>query len=235
MQTALVSLSGGMDSVTVLAFALRRHEEVHAVGFTYGSKHNHYEQAAAEQIVKYYQRLNYNLSYQLVDLTNILGSLDSDLLQSGGAIPEGHYEEETMRRTVVPGRNILFASVLASFAMSRKDCTSVYLGVHAGDHYIYPDCRPSFIRAMRDAIHFGTGEAIDLITPFLHDTKKEILSYGYDLSVPVPYHLTRTCYKDQVIACGKCGSCQERLTAFRDLGKEDPIDYECREILEKKG
>lgn len=224
MKNLLVSLSGGMDSTTVLSRALEEPDvEVQAVGFTYGSKHNKYENEAARNVAAHY-----GLSYDVLDLSNVSQYLESNLLKSGGDIPEGHYESASMSQTVVPGRNIIFASILAGIAWSR-DCDEVWLGIHAGDHAIYPDCRPEFFYAMRRAIEFGTDGCVYLEAPFLHSKKQHIIQRGLQLGTP--YHLTRTCYKEQPIACGKCGSCQERLEGFKANGIEDPIDYESREIL----
>ena len=221
----VVSLSGGMDSTAVLAEALDRGYDVLAVGFTYGSKHNTYENAAAINVAEHY-----NVPFTLIPLTAVARHLKSNLLIDGGDIPEGHYEEETMSQTVVPGRNMIFASILAGIAWS-NDADSVWMGVHSGDHAIYPDCRPDFVDAMNEAMQLGTDERIHLETPFLHANKTSVID-GCD-RYNVPWHLTRTCYKDQPIACGKCGSCQERLEAFAANSIEDPIGYETREIMQK--
>lgn len=226
---AIVSFSGGMDSATLLAHVVNAHGKgvVLAVGFCYGSKHNRWENLSALQIAGHY-----GVPYRQIDLAGVMSNFKSDLLLTGGEVPEGHYEADSMRRTVVPGRNIIFASVLAGLAMS-EGADSVYLGIHAGDHHIYPDCRPVFFHHMKHAILTGTEGQVNLHAPFLHLTKAGILKEGFALIDPVPYHLTRTCYKDQPVACGKCGSCQERLEAFRLIGQEDPIPYESREVLAK--
>ena len=200
------------------------------MGFTYGSKHNKYENAAAEKIAAFYQ-----VPYELIDLTGVMKHFKSNLLQSGGEIPEGHYEAESMRQTVVPGRNMIFTSILAGLAAS-NDANEIWLGVHAGDHFIYPDCRPEFIVYMEKTIRLAIdAPSLQIVTPFLTVTKKEILRRGLVCTPKVPYHLTRTCYKDQPIACGKCGSCQERLAAWEANGRTDPIEYESRIILTKDG
>lgn len=217
---ALVSLSGGMDSTTLLADAVFRSREVECLGFFYGSKHNPYENAAAYRIARHYKA-----PFHLIDLSQAMSSIQSALLKTGGAIPEGHYQESTMTQTVVPGRNLIFASVLAGIAWS-KSCAEIWMGVHSGDHAIYPDCRPNFVSAMRRAVQCGTDEKVTMLTPFLHENKTSIIRLGR--SYGVPYELTRTCYKDQEIACGKCGSCIERREAFRNNGVEDPIEYEYR-------
>lgn len=225
MKIAL-ALSGGMDSVTALAVALDAGHEVLAVCFDYGSKHNRYEATAFRNIINHY-----NIPSRRVDLTEVGIHLKSKLMSGGGDVPEGHYEEESMRDTVVPGRNLIFASVLTGIAWSHG-CDQVWMGVHAGDHFIYPDCRPEFIDAMTHAIAFGTDFKVRLEAPFLVINKADILKRG--LLLKVPYQLTRTCYKEQKVACGKCGSCQERLWAFDQLKTADPLDYESRELMPKK-
>lgn len=223
---AIVSLSGGMDSATVLAFCLKEQREVvQCVAFTYGSKHNQYENLAADAIADYYK-----VRRQFINLANVMEGFKSDLLKTGGEIPEGHYEAESMERTVVPGRNLIFASILTGLAWS-LEADEIWMGFHAGDHAIYPDCRPTFFHAMNAAICAGTDERCMLVAPFLFRDKQGILERGHSLKVP--YELTRTCYKDQPVACGKCGSCQERLEAWSKIGKEDPIEYESRELMSK--
>lgn len=225
---AIVALSGGMDSATVLRRVLSEFscDSILAVSFEYGSKHGRYEEPCFHALCNYY-----NVRGIRLNLTNAFAQFKSSLLQHGDTIPEGHYEEESMRQTVVPARNLIFAAFLTGLAASYS-ATTIWLGVHAGDHFIYPDCRPSFIEFLRPTIVAATDHFIDIRTPFLHDTKIEILKWG--IVHNVPYDKTRTCYKDQVIACGKCGSCQERLAAFAALGIDDPISYESREILLKK-
>ena len=233
MKKICMSLSGGMDSVTALAVALDTGHQVLAINFQYDSKHNKYERSAFNAALAFYLAKygHKRLSADEVVLTEVSKHLQSNLLKSGQEIPEGHYEAESMRQTVVPGRNIIFASVLAGIAWS-NDCEEIWLGVHAGDHFIYPDCRPEFIEHMDLAIAFGTDHKVRVEAPFLSIDKAAILAKGLALSVP--YDLTRTCYKDQVVACGKCGSCQERLWAFKQNGVNDPLDYETREPIAKK-
>jgi 7-cyano-7-deazaguanine synthase len=223
----MLSLSGGLDSAVLLSDLLHQGHEVVPVSFVYGSKHNAYENAAAKALVKYHRLPN----HRTIDLSSVLGDLNSDLLKSGGELPEGHYEAETMRRTVVPGRNLLFASVLASLAES-EGCQEIQLGVHAGDHFIYPDCRPEFIYSLALSIFHSTDGKVKVRAPFLYLLKSGVVHIG--ILHGTPFRLTRTCYKDQIIACGRCGSCQERLAAFRQEGKPDPLDYETRDPLPKE-
>jgi 7-cyano-7-deazaguanine synthase len=218
MSKVVVSLSGGLDSTTVLGLAKAQGHEIQTVGFCYGSKHNKYENKAAVNIASHYQ-----VPYRLIDFSSAAKGFKSNLMADGGAIPEGHYEAASMTQTVVPGRNIIFSSILAGFAWS-FEYDEIWLGVHAGDHFIYPDCRPSFFVAMKTAVEEGTDKKVTMRAPFLMVDKVEIVRQG--LVLKVPYLLTRTCYKDQSYACGRCGSCQERLTAFGRNGAEDPIAYE---------
>ena len=218
MTKAIISLSGGMDSATVLAEAISQGRACMGVGFYYGSKHNQYENAMAQKLANHY-----SIPYQLLNLEGVMKGFKSSLMLDGGDIPEGHYENENMSETVVPARNIIFISILAGVAWSNS-ADEVWVGIHAGDHAIYPDCRPPFALAMNDAICMGTGGKVVLKHPFLHATKTQILQIGIKLRVP--HHLTRTCYKNQEKACGVCGSCRERLEAFSLNGIKDPIEYE---------
>ena len=214
----LISLSGGMDSTTLLGHLLSQGYEVDAVSFMYGSKHNSYEQEAAKNVTKYY-----GITLRQMDSTSIMCDFDSALLRSGDNIPEGHYTDKTMSGTVVPGRNMIFLTILAGLAWS-IGAQKIAIGIHAGDHAIYPDCRTEFFKAMDSAIYLGTDKRIELIAPFVEMNKISILEWG--IPNRVPYDLTRTCYKDQSSACGKCGACVERLEAFEKNGIKDPIIYE---------
>lgn len=228
-----VAFSGGMDSATVLAKALAIGAEVYPVSFIYPSKHNQWERTAGMNFIdKMREKYPGKLSWcDDIDVSGVFKGFESNLIQRDKQVPEGHYEAENMKLTVVPGRNIIFASILAGYAWSRLKEGELWMGIHAGDHFIYPDCRPEFYHAMREAIWEGTDRMVDLVAPFLEVTKVEILKVGIELGVD--YRLTRTCYKDQKIACGRCGSCQERLTAFKAVGIEDPLEYESRELLPK--
>ena len=214
----IISLSGGMDSTTLLAVAIQEGRSCLTIGFTYGSKHNQFENEAARLVSQYYE-----IPFRLIDFSSVSTHFKSDLLSSGGEIPEGHYEASNMKQTVVPGRNMVFASILAGIAWT-EGVGEVWLGIHSGDHAIYPDCRPDFFKAMDSAVIHGTDKRVCLKAPFLEMNKISILARGKQLEVP--YWLTRTCYKAQSIACGKCGACQERLEAFRINGMDDPVEYE---------
>jgi len=221
----VMGLSGGMDSATLLGLLLADGHEVVWCSFGYGSKHNRWERVAAERIIFFYQNKRYPVTHYYMDISPVMKAFRSDLLLTGGPIPEGYYNDENMRRTVVPSRNLIFASIMAGLAES-LNADKVALGVHSGDHHIYPDCRAEFVKALDTAIYLSSDRRVQVIAPLINDDKYTILKKGYSLNPPVPYHLTRTCYKDQELSCGKCGSCTERLEAFEKLGKKDPIQYE---------
>lgn len=218
MKKIIVSLSGGIDSTVTLALAIQQGYECLPVIFRYGSKHGFYESNAAIRIATYYKIIPH-----IIELASVMKGFKSNLMNDGGDIPEGHYEDESMSKTVVPGRNIIFISILSGLAWS-IGAEEVWIGIHGGDHLIYPDCRPEFYYAMRRAIELGTDERIELIAPFLHKKKSDVIKQGIELKAP--FELTRTCYKEQELACGKCGSCVERLEAFSINGIKDPIKYE---------
>lgn len=221
----LVSLSGGLDSAVTLALAVSQNHTVESYGFDYGSKHNPLEIQAAIDLATHY-----NVAHHILNLKHIGANLKSCLLTSGKSVPEGHYEEESMRQTVVPGRNLIFISVLAAIAESRE-FDEVWLGVHRGDHFIYPDCRPEFLHHARTAVEQSSDGKVSLYFPFVNADKAEIVGRGHRLRVP--FELCRTCYTEDLVACGKCGSCQERLEAFAKYGTQDPIPYQTRELLPK--
>lgn len=216
----LVSLSGGMDSAVTLKWAILRHgrENVSAAHFSYGSKHSPYEKEMA-----FKQAALQGIAPPLViNLEETFSHFRSDLLRSGGDIPEGHYNDESMRRTVVPCRNMILASILAGIADS-NGIQYVCLGIHAGDHHIYPDCRPDFFEDFKETTLKATENRVLMQAPWLVSTKLDVLRYG--LANGVQFEHTRTCYKDQPFACGVCGSCRERLEAFGLLGMRDPATY----------
>lgn len=230
MNKIVLSLSGGLDSSTLMGLASARGLDIIPIFFDYGSKHNQHELAAATMIARHYLK-----DIRLVRLFDAMATsgIQSALLQSSKEeIPEGHYEAESMKSTVVPGRNMIFASFLTGIAIS-EGAAAVWLGIHAGDHAIYPDCRPEWFHAMDQAVRAASEAKVALNAPFLNEDKSFIVNQGKYLQVP--YELTRTCYKSQYVACGKCGSCQERLAAFAANNTEDPIEYDtdCRVLLPK--
>lgn len=215
---AVISLSGGLDSAALLAKLVDTGYEILAVTFNYGSKHGAYEIQAAKDLVAHF-----GIKHQIIDVTGIFEGFNSALLKADDRqIPEGHYEAPTMSQTVVPCRNMIFASILAGLAES-LGYQAVFLGIHAGDHAIYPDCRPGFKQAMGDAISEATETKVTLYAPFISMTKGDIVFEGAIRNTP--FQLSRTCYKDQPLSCGVCGSCTERLEAFKMCSLVDPVEY----------
>lgn len=215
---ALVVLSGGLDSTVALYWAKKRYGDVEALTFYYGSKHNEEEYSCA---LKTCESLEVKLSRISIDFIDTY--FKSDLLKSGGVIPEGHYAAENMKSTVVPFRNGIMLSIAAGFAES-NDCDVIILGNHSGDHAIYPDCREDFIKAMTQAVSFGTQKQIRLESPFCNITKTDIVRIGAELGVD--FSSTWSCYKGGDKHCGKCGTCVERKEAFQGAGVYDPTIYE---------
>jgi 7-cyano-7-deazaguanine synthase len=213
----LVVLSGGMDSATALGHMKQGQDEVHTITFNYGSKHNARENEAARKLAEHYGVPNV-----LIALPFVNQLFKSDLLQSGGAIPEGHYADPSMKRTVVPFRNGIMLAIAAGYAES-IEAEALVLGNHVGDHAIYPDCRREFTDPMAGAIREGTYQRIELKTPFGALTKTGIAQLGG--KIDVPYHLTYSCYNGGEKHCGKCGTCYERKEAFKDAGLIDPTQY----------
>lgn len=228
-EKALIIVSGGMDSVTLL-HDINRGYHVKALSFNYGSKHNQYE---LEMAKKNCNKLNINHTILNMDFIN--KHFKSDLLKSGNAVPEGHYAEKNMQKTVVPFRNGILLSIAVGFAES-NDCSVLFIGAHSGDHSIYPDCTPEFIRAIDLASRIGTYKHVEISAPYENLDKSGILSIGKDVNVD--YNDTWTCYnpteKDgKILSCGKCGSCVERLEAFYLIKQEDPKLYCDKEYYKK--
>ena len=214
----VVLLSGGMDSVTALYSADRDHEVMATLSFDYGSKHN-----AREIPFAAWHSAKLGVRHEAVDLGFVDGLFESDLLNSGGEIPDGHYEEESMKRTVVPFRNGIMLSIAAGVAES-IGAEGVVIAAHAGDHAIYPDCREGFMRPMAEAMKAGTYAGVDVIRPFIDLDKAGIVAEGMGLGVD--FSMTWSCYKGGEKQCGRCGTCVERIEAFDDSGVADPTEYE---------
>ena len=212
---ALVVFSGGLDSTTALYWAKERFDEVSAVNFSYGANHQQQEYNAAKQTAN-------ALGVELFDipLAFIGQHFKSALL--GGIVPDGEYQPDNMKSTVVPFRNGIMLSVAAGLANS-LGYDAIVLGNHGGDHFIYPDCRPGFIKAMDDAIAAGTDEAVTLFSPFCDMSKADIVKEGARLGVD--FGQTYSCYKGGAIHCGTCATCRERKEAFIQAGITDPTKY----------
>ena len=213
----VVLCSGGMDSVTALHWARVHHAVAVVLSFDYGAKHNHREIPFAIEHAR-----NIGAPHQTIPLDFVGKYFASDLLQSGGNIPEGHYAAENMRRTVVPFRNGIMLAAAAGFAES-VGAAGLVIAAHSGDHTIYPDCREDFMRAMGDALRLGTDAGIELLRPFVALTKGQIAAEGARLGVD--FARTWSCYKGGEIHCGRCGTCVERREAFQQAGLADPTVY----------
>jgi len=220
MMKSIVLLSGGMDSATLLAQAVSQQgaDNVTAVAFDYGQRHAR-ELEAAEALAAHYE-----VELVLLDLKGAAAAFAGSSQTSPDIkVPEGHYAEESMKATVVPNRNMVMLSLAAALAISRK-AEVVGYGAHAGDHTIYPDCRPEFTQAMKLALLTCDWQTVGLWTPWLHVRKSDICTIGKRLGVP--FSVTWSCYKGGEKHCGKCGTCVERREAFAEAGIEDPTEYE---------
>lgn len=213
----VVLLSGGMDSVTAFHDALREHEVVAGLSFDYGAKHH-----ARELPMAAWHCAQAGVAHRIAPLGFVAEEFVSDLLETGGEIPEGHYEEASMKSTVVPFRNGIMLSIAAGFAESRG-AEAVVIAAHSGDHAIYPDCRESFLEPMARAIREGTYARIELLRPFVAMDKAAIARRGAELGVD--FSRTWSCYKGGEIHCGTCGTCVERREAFLLAGLPDPTAY----------
>lgn len=217
MTHTVVILSGGLDSTTLLYEVVNEvgPKEVAALTFDYGQSHR----IEIEQARKTTQRLG--ILHQIVPIPALNTLAPSALTREAISVPLGHYEADSMRETVVPNRNMVLLALGASYAIS-LNAERLSYGAHAGDHTIYPDCRPPFVDAMRRALAVCDWHPVTLDAPYLHLTKGDILRRG--LSLGVDYALTWTCYQPGPIPCGKCGSCTERAEAFAENTTPDPLE-----------
>lgn len=226
MHHYVLALSGGLDSGVLLAHLLANAKgKIHPFLFRYGSKHNALEREAALSILYYYSTRTPDErrgEITEVDLGGAYGQ--SALTDSAKPVPEGHYSGENMRQTVVPGRNTLFLAEMLAYAESLEGTATIMLGVHAGDHHIYPDCRPAWVEAANKLARASSEDRVIVVAPFVGFDKAWIVKRGLELKFP--FALTRTCYTWNEIACGKCGSCTERLEAFYKNDKIDPLAYQ---------
>lgn len=211
----VVLLSGGLDSAVLAAKLKSEGHKCLGLSMLYGQRHTS-EVTRAERIA---QRLG--IRWTCIHLP-VFAYTSSVLLKPLAKVPEGHYADESMRSTVVPGRNMMLIAVAAAFAMNMGARAVAYAG-HAGDHAIYPDCRPEFVRAMQELLKVAGYEEIALLAPFTDMTKAKIAAMGDALSVPM--HMTYSCYKGESKHCGRCGTCVERKEAFRIAGVIDSTEY----------
>lgn len=224
MKKVIVLASGGVDS-TCLLYHLAAREvpaaqkmDMVAISFNYGQRHRR-ELKSATRVCQ-----ELGIRHTVADLSRISHLLaGSSQTSPDVAVPHGHYAEEPMKATVVPNRNMIMLSVAAAWAVSLK-FDAVAFAAHAGDHTIYPDCRPEFATAMDRALALCDWSKIRLYAPFVRKTKTDIVRLGAALGVP--FGLTYSCYEGRAKHCGRCGTCVERIEAFRLARVPDPTSYE---------
>lgn len=216
-EKVVVIYSGGMDSFTVLHKVIAQGYEPFALTFNYGQRHVK-EVDVAKAVC---QQLG--IVHKVADISAMNELMAGSSLTSDIDVPQGHYEEESMKSTVVPNRNMILLSLAIGYAVS-INATKVFYGAHSGDHAIYPDCRPEFVRKMNEVSQIANYEPIEVVSPYLNVSKIAILTDG--LKMGLDYSQTWTCYNGREKACGKCGACQERLEAFASNGQTDPLSYE---------
>lgn len=216
MKDSVIIVSGGMDSITMLHEF--KDQIALGVSFNYGSNHNNREIPFAEMHCK---RLG--IPHITIDLAFMPQYFKSSLLEGAEAIPEGNYDEENMKSTVVPFRNGIMLSIAIGIAESNH-LKHVLMANHGGDHTIYPDCRPNFVEAISEAAKAGTFEDVTVEAPYTNITKSDIARRGKQLGID--YSETWSCYKGGERHCGQCGTCRERQEALREAGIVDTTDYE---------
>ena len=215
MKDSIIILSGGLDSTTML---YEYKEQIAlALSFDYGSNHNKKELSFASLHCK---RLG--IQHIIIPLEFIHQYFHSSLLEGADAVPEGEYDDENMRSTVVPFRNGIMLAIAAGMA-ENNGLKQILMANHSGDHAIYPDCRPEFVKARDAAIEAGTYDGVRLFTPYTNLTKADIARHGKVLGID--YSETWSCYKGGEVHCGKCGTCTERREALREAGITDSTVY----------
>ena len=223
MSHAITVLSGGMDSTVLAYLANALYERVDLVSIDYGQRHRTELDFAARTAARLGAR------HDIVDLSGVRTLLTGSALTDDVEVPHGHYAADNMATTVVPNRNATLISVAYMAAVARR-ADAVLVGVHAGDHFVYPDCRPDFVDQLDVALQTGNeGVAQPVLkAPFVHNTKTDICRLGAALGVD--WTLTWSCYEGDDVHCGRCGTCVERREAFRDAGVEDPTKYQDTEF-----
>ncbi len=222
MKRAVVTVSGGLDSVTLAHDLAAGGAELALLSFDYGQRHVRELTCAAACA----ERLG--AAHHLVDLRSVGGLLSGSALTDAAVdVPEGHYTDESMKATVVPNRNAILLSIATGLAVA-TGADTVATAVHAGDHPIYPDCRPAFIEAFEAVARVGNdgfaAEGFAVVAPYLMLSKADIVARGAALGVP--FAETWSCYRGGERQCGRCGTCVERIEAFELADVPDPTDYE---------
>jgi len=233
-----MSLSGGMDSTSVLIRLINEGYKIDCLSFNYGQKHVIEIEKAIENIA-YLSRKGYQIKHQIIDLTSAMSIFHSSLTDEEIIVPEGHYEETQMKSTVVPNRNAIFSSIIYGYALSivaKEDVNvKIALGVHSGDHAIYPDCRPEFYQSLETSFRLGNwdSERVDFYLPYvngdkvtiLNDAMKSCQELGIDFDTIFSNTITSYNPDNEGRSSGKSGSDIERILAFNKVGRRDPIEY----------
>ena len=211
-------ISGGLDSVTMLYLLAKEKHSVHSLSFDYGQRH--------KKELDYARTASYDTGglWDKVDLSTLTKLIGGSALTDDIEVPDGHYAEDSMKITVVPNRNAIMLAIAYGVAVAEQ-ADAVAIAVHAGDHFIYPDCRPGFINAferMENEAVEGFGK-IELLAPFINSSKSDIVKRGAVINTP--FNKTWSCYKGGEIHCGTCGTCVERKEAFELAGVKDPTEY----------
>ncbi|MGO3644643.1 MAG: 7-cyano-7-deazaguanine synthase QueC, partial [Pseudoalteromonas sp.] len=196
-QKVVVIYSGGMDSFTVLNKALQQGCEVYALSFDYGQRHVKELKVAADVCKKL------GVAHKIVDISAINQLIGGSSLTDDIDVPEGHYEAENMKSTIVPNRNMILLSLAVGYAVSLK-ASKVYYGAHSGDHAIYPDCRPEFVEKMDDVCRIANYDAVEIFSPYLNNSKIDILTDG--IYMGLVFSQSWSCFNGRDIACGICGA-----------------------------
>ncbi len=215
---AVVLFSGGLDSTVLACHLLHENSELTLLSIDYGQRH--YKELSSAQEIAGLLKLPHKI-LKLPVLSSLLGG--NALTDHSVTLPEGHYAEETMKATVVPNRNMILLSLAAGHAISLHYDTVAY-AAHAGDHTIYPDCRPAFADAMEEVLKLADWHSISLLRPFVNWSKADLVKRGNEIGVP--FEKTWSCYAGGEKHCGKCGTCVERKEAFELVGLSDPTSYD---------
>jgi len=223
----ILSLSGGLDSAVLLWYLLKERNMIRCLSVNYGQRHKKELLTAVGVVQAARDTFGQIIEHQVADLCHLdfLFAGSSQTIR-GPEVPEGHYTDQSMKQTIVPNRNMVFISLAGAWAVATRSNAVAY-AAHAGDHAIYPDCRPEFTEQMEDALRLCDWHPIELLRPFLIPTpmnKTDIVRLGSELRVP--FHLTWSCYKGLYRHCGKCGTCVERREAFEQSGVRDLTEYE---------
>lgn len=238
---SIISLSGGLDSTMLLLHLLSQGKEVKTYSFDYGQKHTIELQKVRDNI-KYLNDMGYHIEHQIINLRDCFSDSASSLHQNGGEIPKGDYNIENQISTVIENRNIIFSSIIYGKALSWSkktgDKVEIALGIHAGDHSVYPDTTQESFEAAKHCFEVSNwgSENVNYIAPFVNNTKDEVLMNGLHAMISMKFNEedidyilkhTHSCYDPgkNGESCGLCGTCKERLEAFEKCGIKDPIEY----------